>query len=75
MRGGKKGQFHLKLCYGTVGQVQNLINQGERKLVRQNSVPIQQVAVEDHLGIYIKQKKNKKEVQVQVDTLDREQER
>lgn len=54
MRAGKKGQFHLKLCYGTVGQVQNLINMGERKLVRQNSVPMQQVAVEDHLGIYIK---------------------
>lgn len=62
-KGGKsKGSFWLHLCYGTVSQIQNLLNQQPSRKEPKKQYPKKQVEVESHLGIYLKEQKDKREV-------------
>lgn len=51
--GKAKGKFHLKLCYGSVGQIQSLLNRDSSRVTKVE-MPKKPIEVEDHFGIYIK---------------------
>ena len=55
------GTFTLQLCYGTISQVQSLLNQNTRQETKIQK-PKKQIEVESHMGIYIKENKQQKKV-------------
>ena len=52
-----KGYFRVQLSYGTISQVQSLLNQNKPKRTEQ---PKTQVEVQNHLGIFVKENKQQK---------------
>ena len=53
-KGNNKVGMHLFVCYGTVAQVQAVLNQIERKHEERKENQLAPVQVEEYLGIYVK---------------------